>query len=244
MNDLNTLLDRAAGSAVSPTDVHADLTRGHRALARTRRRRGAAGLIGVAAAGVLGVGAVRLVQPGDVTAPRAVEIPTPKADASEPPAGGITFLAQPFEAGPYTFDSTPEGWEVQGFRASTVTIAPVGFPDRHPDSFEGKLVIMLESYPPSGEKIEHEGRTFWVIPDSGGGYTRLTTRTLPGEPEGSLEVQFPIDTGWERETMLDFLAGVQVNEGAVPSGGGAVASGPVPKGTVSPEEEPAASSRG
>ena len=38
MNDLNTLLDRAAGPATLPFDAHADLTRGRRALSRTRRR--------------------------------------------------------------------------------------------------------------------------------------------------------------------------------------------------------------
>ena len=43
MNDLNTLLERAAGRRPGrPVDAHADLTRGHRALSRTRRRRGAA----------------------------------------------------------------------------------------------------------------------------------------------------------------------------------------------------------
>ena len=47
MNDLNTLLERAAGPTAAPVDAYADLTRGHRALARTRRRRSAVGLLGV-----------------------------------------------------------------------------------------------------------------------------------------------------------------------------------------------------
>jgi hypothetical protein len=58
MDSLTTLLDRAAGP-VPPPDAAGDLARGRRALARTRRRRGAFGLLGVTAASVVGVGAVR-----------------------------------------------------------------------------------------------------------------------------------------------------------------------------------------
>jgi hypothetical protein len=208
MNDLNTLLDRAAGPTGSPLDVHADLTRARRALSRTRRRRSAAGLVGVAAAGVLGVGVLRQPDGGDgpQQATERFADDTPTADVSVPPA--------PVVAGSYTFPSLPDGWEVQGFRPSTVTIAPVGTADEHPDSFTGKLVIMFDGNPPSGEKVEHDGRTFWVIADSGEGYMRLTTRTLPGEPEGNVLIQYPAATGWELEAMLDFLAGVHVDEGA------------------------------
>jgi hypothetical protein len=60
VNDLNALLERAAGPATAPVDAHADLTRARRALSRTRRRRGALGLAGVAAAGVVGVGIARV----------------------------------------------------------------------------------------------------------------------------------------------------------------------------------------
>ena len=67
MESLTTLLDRAAGP-VPHSDASGDLARGRRALARTRRRRGAAGLLGVAAASVVGVGTVRYA---DRPAPRA-----------------------------------------------------------------------------------------------------------------------------------------------------------------------------
>jgi hypothetical protein len=56
MNDLNALLERAAGPTTAPVDAHADLGRGRVALSGTRRRRTAAGLVGVATAGVVGVG--------------------------------------------------------------------------------------------------------------------------------------------------------------------------------------------
>jgi hypothetical protein len=203
MNDLNTLLEGAAGPTTAPLDVHADLTRGHRALARTRRRRGALGLLGVATAGVVGVGAFRLAQPDTGQPQRAVETTR---------TGGISFLAQPFEAGPYTFDQSPVGWEVQGAYPQGVTIAPVGFPDQEPSSFVGKLVILFDGNPLSGEQVQRDGRTFWVHGDSG--YTTIATPTLPWEPTGNVLIQFPDDTGWTRDTMLTFLASVHVGPGA------------------------------
>ncbi len=205
MNDLNVLLDRAAGPVTAPVDAHADVTRGHRALARTRRRRAAGGLLGVAAASVVGFGAFRMAQPDDTQPQQAVETKT-RDD------GGISFLAQPFEAGPYTFDQTPVGWEVQGAYPQGVTIAPVGFPDQEPASFVGKLVIMFDGNKLSGEQVERDGRTFWVRGDSG--YTTIATPTLPGEPTGNVLVQFPNDTAWSRDTMLTFLASVHVGQGA------------------------------
>jgi hypothetical protein len=203
MNDLNTLLDRAAGPAPVPFDPRADLTRGRRALSRTRRRRGAVGLLGVAAAGAVGVGAVRLMQP-EPGPQQAVE--------STRTGGGISFLAQPFEAGPYTFDQTPVGWEVQGAYPQGVTIAPVGFPDQEPLSFVGKLVIMFDGNAPHGEKVELDGRTFWVghSEDS----TTIATRTLADEPAGVVRIQYPSGAGWTRDTMLSFLASVHVGPGA------------------------------
>jgi hypothetical protein len=211
MNDLNTLLDRAAGPSEhhAPVDAVSDLTRGRRALSRTRRRRSAAGLMGVAAAGVLGVGVVRNTEPDDGPQ-QALEAPADqKADQA---LGGISFLAQPLEAGPYTFDATPEGWEVQGVSSSSVTIAPVGFADQDPSYFVGKLVIMFHNNPLTGEQVERDGRAFWIHHIDG--YTMIDTRTLPGEPAGKVQIQFPSDTGWDRDSMLTFLGSVHVGAGA------------------------------
>ena len=209
MNDLNTLLDRAAGPATVPFDARADLTRGRRALSRTRRRRAAGGLLGVTAASVVGIGAFRMAQPDSTQPQRAVE--------STRTGGGISFLSQPFVAGPYTFDQTPVGWEVQGANPQGVTIAPVGFADQDPLSFLGKLVIMFDGNEPSGEKVDLDGRTFWVNSDFG--YTTIATPTVAGEPDGNVLIQFPDNTGWTRDTMLTFLAGVHVGPGAQPAVG-------------------------
>ncbi len=208
MNDLNDLLDRAAGPATTAVDAHADLTRGHRALSRTRRRRSAVGLVGVAAAGVVGVGISRVTEPSNGPSNDVAADHSPTHTKST----GISFLAQPFEAGPYTFDQTPVGWEVQGSYPQGVTIAPVGFPDQEPSSFVGKLVILFDGNPLSGEQVQWDGRTYWVRGDSG--YTTIATPTQPGEPAGNVMVQFPDDTGWTRDTMLTFLASVHVGPDA------------------------------
>jgi hypothetical protein len=202
MNDLNALLDRAAGPASAPADPDADLTRGHRALARTRRRRGALGLVGVAAAGIVGIGVSRVVAPDGG--------PTTATETHR--GGGVSLLSQPFASGPYTFDRAPQGWEVQGGYPQGVTMAPIGFPDQEPLSFTGKLVILFDANPATGEQVALDGRTFWVSADSD--YTTIATPTRPGEPRGVLRVQYPSDTGWTRETMLAFLAGVHVGQGA------------------------------
>ena len=123
------------------------------------------------------------------------------------------LLAQPFEAGPYTFDATPEGWEVQGANPTAVTIAPVGFPDQEPLSFVGKLVILFDGNPlGGGEQVELDGRAFRVSASEDN--TTIATRTRPDEPAGVVRIQYPSDAGWTRETMLDFLAGVHVGSGA------------------------------
>jgi hypothetical protein len=205
MNDLNALLDRAAGPTTAPVDIYADLARGHRALSRTRRRRGALGLAGVAVAGVAGFGLSRYVQ---------AEPEVYAHDAGQHGSAGISFLAQPFKAGPYTFDQTPQGWEVQGSNPTAVTIAPVGFADQNPLSFVGKLVILLDGNPPHGEQVVVDGRTFWVDASGGGDSTTIGTATRDDEPPGTVSIQYPSNAGWTRATMLTFLGSVHVGPGA------------------------------
>ena len=210
MNDLNTLLDRAAGPIAVPVDPAGDLTRGHRALSRTRRRRAAAGLVGVAAVGAVGLGVTRLTDPQQTAPPTAED--TNKEDT------GVRLLAQPTTAGDYTFDRTPEGWEVQGAYPQGVTIAPVGFPDQEPLSFVGKLVILYDQNPlGGGDQVDLDGRP--LVIREGDGYTMISTPTRPSEPEGVVRIQYPSDAGWTRDTMLEFLAGVHLGPGAQPGVG-------------------------
>ena len=122
-------------------------------------------------------------------------------------------MAATFDAAPYTFDLTPKGWAVQGQDEFGVTIAPTdGSVSDSPYDFEGKLVIMFDPRPPGGRAVDLDGRRFWITGDSG--YTTISTRTLPGEPDGAVRIQYPDDTGWTEDTMLAFTASVHVGEGA------------------------------
>jgi hypothetical protein len=208
MNDLNALLERAAGPFTAPVDAYADLTRGRRALSRTRRRRRALGLAGVAAAGVVGVGATRLLdRDGDVAADSPAST-SPTVDTPwAPPGPDLT-------AGPYTFPAIPKGWEIQGHRPQVVTIAPVGFADQEPLSFPGKLVITYDQNPPSGQRVERDGRTFFV--DTSGDTANIAVRTRADEPDGEVSIQYPTSTGWTVDDMVTFLAGVRVGPGVQP----------------------------
>ncbi len=89
-------------------------------------------------------------------------------------------MAADAEAGPYTFGKLPEGWEVQGVLPSAVVIAPVGFEDQSPYSFLGKLVIMYDQNPTSGDVTSVNGRDFYSRGDSD--HTTVQVATRPGEP--------------------------------------------------------------
>lgn len=221
MNDLNALLERAAGPATAPFDAYADLTRAQRALSRTRRRRRALGLAGVAAAGVVGVGVGRDVLPhfGDTAKDRTGT--GGGQAASQPPVSATPSVVSPWApagpdltAGPYTFPAIPQGWEIQGHRPQVVTIAPVGFANQEPLSFPGKLVISYDQNPPSGQRIERDGRTFFV--NASGDTANIAVQTAAGEPDGKVTIQYPTSTGWTVDDMVTFLAGVRVGPGAEP----------------------------
>ncbi len=168
MNDLNALLDRAAGPATVPVDARADLTRGHRALSRTRRRRGAGGLRRRCRRRRRGRRRGPAGTAGPGPASRACAIETRPA----PSGTGISFLAQPFEAGPYTFDQTPEGWEVQGAYPQGVTIAPVGFPDQEPLVLRRQAGHHVRRQPAS-----RASRSSGTVGPSGSAATRATPRS-------------------------------------------------------------------
>ncbi len=205
MTDLTELLNRASDADSPATDPAADLARAKAERHRVMRRRTSWGAAASAALVVATVGAMAVT--GD--------------DASEPndpprAQEGVVLLSQPLDAGPYSFDSTPEGWHVLNYdhpEFATVIAPETGNQD--PNRFAGKLVIMMSTNRPSGEEIEYDGRTFWVG-DPNGDHQRITTMTQPGEPEAALEIQFPTGAGWSEETMLEFLAGIEVGAEAQP----------------------------
>ena len=104
---------------------------------------------------------------------------------------------------------------MQGAYPQGVTIAPVGFEDQEPASFVGKLVIMYDQNPLSGDVTVVDGREFYSR-SGGGDQSTVPVRTRAGEPEGVVSVQYPDSAGWSVETMIEFLNAVQVDEGAQP----------------------------
>ena len=206
MNDLNTLLDRAAGPATVRVDARADLTRGHRALARTRRRRAAAGLVGVAAAGVVGFGAVRLADAGQRSRRARRSRRTAPSGRHQPPGPAVRGRPLHLRRDPGGLGGPgrrPAGGDDRAGRLTRPGAAVVRGQAGHP----------LRRQPAAGEQVDVDGRTFWVR-ESDSGYTTIATRTQPGEPEGNVRIQYPSTPAGPATTMLAFLAGVHVGPGA------------------------------
>jgi hypothetical protein len=201
VNDLATLLDLAAGPAdAHPGNPQHDLRRGHRALQRTRVRRSAAGLVGVAAAGVLGVG---LVRHGDERTGVPVAVDVQQHD--------------PIETTGFVLTSLPVGWRVSGETPDSVTLSGPGTPSSGADVFTGKITVLYDENAASGTRFQVGARDFWVGGDSG--YTTVSAFTRTGEPRGMVRVQYPDDAGWTREQAADFLSGVRVLDAARPGVG-------------------------
>ncbi|WP_307828103.1 SigE family RNA polymerase sigma factor [Nocardioides sp. SYSU D00038] len=208
MTDLHRTLDLAAGTGGDAPAADADLARARQALVHRRRRRYTGGLAALALVAVGSVGVTVAVSNDDPAGPAATPPTTPPA--ADP---GVRLVAESFDAAPYTFGLTPEGWSVQASNDFGVVIAPDdGSVDDNPDSFLGKLVVMFDANPLGDGRVEHDGRTFSIRGDSD--HTTISTRTLPGEPEGVVRIQYPDSAGWSEESMLDFLGSVHVGEGA------------------------------
>ena len=207
MTDLTDLLDRAGDPDDNTVDARADLARARTAWQRRRRIRSLAAVGSLVAVGVLAVGVA-----GSGVLDRAPQHDSAVVDPDSDDS--ISLVAASVEAGPYTFGKLPEGWTVQGIRPSTVTIAQQGDDDQHPDSFLGKLVIMYDQNPLSGEQTVVNGRTFFTRGDSG--HTTIAVATEAGQPAGEVLVQFPDSAGWSHDMMIEFLDAVEVNASARP----------------------------
>ncbi len=192
MNDLNTLLERAAGPTTAPVDAHADLTRGHRALSRTRRRRGALGLVGVAAAGVVGVGVARFTEPGGDVAADTRRRVSRSGTGIHPPLSPSRSYGRPLHLRP-----APEGWEVQGTtrRESPSRRSTSPTRSRHPSS--QVMVILFDCNPLSGEQVQRRWPDLLGPRRSGSTRTHHDRRPSWGAHRKRADPQFPDDTGWD-----------------------------------------------
>ncbi|VXC47568.1 hypothetical protein [Nocardioides sp. AX2bis] len=224
-HDLKRALALAASTERSSPDPVDDLARARTARTARTRQRVRVGLSGLAVVAVVGVGASVVVIGQETPAGPSAGNGATSAPQTPEVAEGVQLVAATFDATPYRFDLTPQGWSVQGQNAFGVTIAPEdGSTTDIPDDFEGKLVIMFDARPPGGRTVDLDGRTFWITGDSG--YTTISTRTAAGEPEGAVRIQYPDHTGWTEDTMLAFTASVHVGEGARYGGGQEGTTGP------------------
>lgn len=204
-DDLKRALGSVADAERPVADPAADLARARSAASARTRRRLRLGLTGATTAVVLSLGAALVLD-------RAPSEPGTATSAPDAASSGVRLVAERFDASPYTFDLTPEGWSVQAQRPTAVTIAPDdGSTSSSPDDFRGKLVILFDGNRPSGR---HRARGPGLLVSGDSGYTALATRTRGDEPTGVVRIQYPDGAGWDLDSMVAFLASVHVGPGA------------------------------
>jgi hypothetical protein len=225
VNDVKDLLELALSDGPAPApgqpcDPAADLARGRRLLRRRRQR--LAGLAAVAAAVLCGV-LVPLALPGSGTV--AGRTATATAPSSHPPSGQarshsaapepqsrqIKLVAWKGTQPPgYRMSWMPKGWVVQGSTPYALVIAAPDARDKNPDSFAGKLVVMLQSRdataPPAdwaSQPVNGRPGKFDVQGD-----TQILTFQIAGGQW--VVIQAPVSLGWDGAELAKFGSGVRV----------------------------------
>jgi hypothetical protein len=225
MTDLRTLLHEASHQGVRPAAaedvVTADLARARRGLRRRWIRRGAG--TGLVAAAVAAVAVVTLqsgwlpVDSSGAAPPSAVG-PAPSAPEIGPGVALVSYTGtQPVG---FVVDKVPEGWEVQGADAGSLTVAPIGMADQDIHSFLGKIAVFQGQELPddlTGTPVQVGGADALVfqmedgLDGSKGGKTLFVL-----QPSGAyLQVQTPAELGWSDQQLAEFAAGVHVTGDAV-----------------------------
>ena len=133
------------------------------------------------------------------------------ATASQTQAHAIKLVAWKGTQPPgYEVAWMPKGWVVQGSTPFALTIAPPGDKDKSPDSFLGKLVVMLQSAdataPPANwadQPVNGREGKFDVQGD-----TQILTFKVAGGQW--VVVQAPVILGWDSAELAKFAGGVQV----------------------------------
>ena len=225
MTDMKDLFELALSDIPrtgEPAGSAEDLARGRRLLRRRRQR--LAGLAGVTAAVLCGIG-VPLSLNGPAPAanhpvaaasspvsshPKATATPS-HATASQTQVHAIKLVAWKGTQPPgYDVAWMPKGWVVQGSTPFALTIAPPGDKDKSPDSFLGKLVVMLQSAdataPPAtwaDQPVNGREGKF----DRQGDTQILTFKVAGGQ---WVVVQAPVILGWNSAELAKFAGGVQV----------------------------------
>lgn len=201
MSDIEQLPARTARDIeVTPPEasVDADVHRGRAALARRRRGRATRISIGAAVAAALIVSAVLTADP--------------RVAPSRSPIRLVAYHGDQLSG--FIVDQVPDGWYLQGSNAFALTIAPDG-DTTSPDSFSGKLVVMLlsSSAPqelPEGESVtvgEHDGVASQT-PDA-------ATLTYEDDAGNLVQIQaWRSALHWTTDQLTSFAEGVHVTADA------------------------------
>ena len=221
MDAMKDLLELALADGHGPeieqaVDPAADVARGRRLLFR-RRLAGVGGVAAAAAVGVLvpvmlhGAGHPAAHQPP--TRPSVSVTPVSKS------RGSIALVAFTGQQPPgYQVAEVPSGWVVQGGDQFALVIAPQGDPDTFINSYQGKLVVMLQSQdasaPTSGQSDPVNGHPGYL--DVQGDTQILTFQRADGR---WVVIQAPTSLGWDAAQLSQFASGVQVLGNAQPSRG-------------------------
>jgi hypothetical protein len=222
VNDLKDLLELALSDIPgrdARVDPAADLVRGRRLLRRRRQR--LAGLAGVTAAVLCGV-LVPLALPGSAPSHR----PAPVAVTSHPQPGHsqpghtaapaqqthqIKLVAWVGTQPPgYRVNWMPKGWVVQGSTPFALVMAPPNDKDKSPDSYVGKLVVMLQSRDATAPPADWADQPVNGRPgkfDVQGDTQILTFKNASGQ---WVVIQAPVSLGWDSAELAKFGGGVQV----------------------------------
>lgn len=205
------LADGDVPLAGAPVDPAGDLARGRGLLRRRRAVR--LGGLAAAAAVCVGAGSLALTTGGpDTTAPPVATREQPGRTATSRPDSlpAIALVAYQGDQVPgYRVAEVPKGWEIQGGNAYALTIAPKNAADRNPDSFLGKLVVMLQSVdaggPGAGTPVSVDGRP-------GNVHVEGDTQVLVyrGVDDRWVVIQAPTSLGWDDQRIARFAAGVEV----------------------------------
>jgi hypothetical protein len=227
--DIHRHFDTLAGPEVTPTidDINADLDRGRRALRKRRTVQKLAGSAFAAAALAAGI----VIATNNVPAPTA---PTAAQSQGQRPAGVATRLVAYTGSQPkgFTIDKVPDGFEIQADDTSALILAPNDALDRNPQSFVGKIGIMLQSKDqhdaPQGKKVKVGDLAGVLVPEAPGSTPAptppaqevtdpTTLQTLwVKQPSGVyLLVQFWEGLGLSESDMLAIGAGIHVHKDAL-----------------------------
>jgi hypothetical protein len=223
VNDLKDLFELALSDVPGRdacVDPAPDLARGRRLLRRRRQR--LASLAGVTAAVLCGVLVPLALQgsaPGHHPAPAAVASSRPQPTHSQSGRSAapgkqsrqIKLVAWVGTQPPgYQVAWMPKGWVVQGSTPYALVMAPPDNKDKSPDSFVGKLVVMLQSRdataPPAdwaNQPVNGREGKFDVQDDT----QILTFKNASGQ---WVVIQAPVSLGWDSAELAKFAGGVQV----------------------------------